>query len=260
MIDLGENYVKQTYRNRCDIMTANGPSSLTVQVVKGGSKDKRPVRDMRIDYSKRWQHQHREALVSAYRNAPYFEHYRDYFVPFFERRFEFLADLDLQLMELLLKLTKAGPMPELSERYIVVGEADVDLRGDFPRKGGAAIEAATGGADRKSITAVTETDGHDRTGAGIAGMAARTSDTHTAGIAGRTEPGEHGQAGAQNPGHAGAKNPADISPAGLYISGTPAFAPYWQVFSDRFPFAPNLSVIDLLFCEGPEAKNILLSR
>lgn len=33
--------------------------------------------------------------------------------------------------------------------------------------------------------------------------------------------------------------------------------PYIQVFADRLPFTPNLSIIDLLMCEGPEAINIL---
>ena len=33
--------------------------------------------------------------------------------------------------------------------------------------------------------------------------------------------------------------------------------PYIQVFDDRLPFAPNLSIFDLLMCEGPEAINYL---
>ena len=33
--------------------------------------------------------------------------------------------------------------------------------------------------------------------------------------------------------------------------------PYIQVFDDRLPFAPNLSIFDLLMCEGPEALNYL---
>lgn len=34
---------------------------------------------------------------------------------------------------------------------------------------------------------------------------------------------------------------------------------YYQVFSDRHPFVPNLSILDLLFNLGPEAKNYINS-
>jgi hypothetical protein len=33
--------------------------------------------------------------------------------------------------------------------------------------------------------------------------------------------------------------------------------PYYQVFADRLPFTPNLSVMDLLMNIGPEAKKYL---
>lgn len=33
--------------------------------------------------------------------------------------------------------------------------------------------------------------------------------------------------------------------------------PYWQVFSDKFGFTPNLSIVDLLFNEGPESVRYL---
>lgn len=36
-----------------------------------------------------------------------------------------------------------------------------------------------------------------------------------------------------------------------------SFQPYPQVFSERHPFTPNLSILDILFCQGPEAKNTL---
>ena len=36
--------------------------------------------------------------------------------------------------------------------------------------------------------------------------------------------------------------------------------PYFQVFSDRMPFAPNLSVLDLLMCEGPASIDAVLKR
>lgn len=39
----------------------------------------------------------------------------------------------------------------------------------------------------------------------------------------------------------------------------PTFKPafYYQVFQDRYGFIQNLSIIDLLFNEGPNAENIL---
>lgn len=38
---------------------------------------------------------------------------------------------------------------------------------------------------------------------------------------------------------------------------TDRLAPYYQVFADRQPFVPNLSILDLLFNLGPEAKDYL---
>ena len=35
------------------------------------------------------------------------------------------------------------------------------------------------------------------------------------------------------------------------------FPEYYQVFADRIGFAPNLSILDLLFSEGPRAKYLL---
>ena len=37
-----------------------------------------------------------------------------------------------------------------------------------------------------------------------------------------------------------------------------SFPPYYQVFADRQPFVPNLSVLDLLMNLGPEAKEYLI--
>lgn len=38
---------------------------------------------------------------------------------------------------------------------------------------------------------------------------------------------------------------------------TERFTPYYQVFNDRQPFTPNLSILDLLFNLGPESKDYL---
>lgn len=134
IIDTGENYVKQTFRNRCEILSPNGVFPLTVNVVKGGSRDKKPVRDMRVDYSKRWQHQHAHALVSAYRNSPYFEHYWQRFAPFYEKHYEFLADFNLGLTAVLLDILGQPGGPAVSERFIEASPEDTDLRKYFNGK------------------------------------------------------------------------------------------------------------------------------
>lgn len=37
------------------------------------------------------------------------------------------------------------------------------------------------------------------------------------------------------------------------------FEPYWQVFQEKSGFLPNLSVLDLIFNEGPNAVNVLMA-
>jgi hypothetical protein len=35
---------------------------------------------------------------------------------------------------------------------------------------------------------------------------------------------------------------------------------YWQVFEEKFGFTPNLSILDLLFNLGPDAKSVLKAK
>ena len=74
-INLNEIYLKQTYRNRYDVLGVNGRLSLTVPV-SGQKGVKTPFKDIRIS-DQRWRKQHLAALRSAYGKAAYFEHYFD---------------------------------------------------------------------------------------------------------------------------------------------------------------------------------------
>ena len=171
VIDVGEHYIKQSCRNRTEIATASGRMTLTANVIKGASIHKKAVKDMRLDYSKRWQHQHAVALRAAYNSSPYYDYYADRLKPFFERRWEFLYDFNRELVDVVRGI--AGIKKELrySEEYIVASPADEDLRG-------------------------------------------------------------------------------------YSFLGTPTLPnreplpTYWQVFSERVPFEPNLSILDYIFNEG----------
>ena len=93
VVDLGEHFVKRSERNRARILATDGVMELTVHV-RNANRPRQPVRDVRIDYSKRWQHQHWGALVASYKGSPYFDFYAEYFEPFYRREYGFLADAD----------------------------------------------------------------------------------------------------------------------------------------------------------------------
>lgn len=96
-----ENYVKQTYRNRCTIAAANGALSLSVPIDKPDTL-KCLTKDIRISDHGNWRHLHWNAFVSAYQMSPFFEYYADDLAPFYhEKRFEFLLDFNMALQEVI---------------------------------------------------------------------------------------------------------------------------------------------------------------
>src|SRR5574344_1474574 len=79
-----DNYLKQTYRNRCIIATTNGVQALTVPI-EGFEGSKCLMRDIRISDHGNWRHLHLNALESAYSESPYYEYYIDDLLPFFAK-------------------------------------------------------------------------------------------------------------------------------------------------------------------------------
>ena len=75
ILESNEYYVKQSYRNRCEILTANGVDKLIVPLTSKHGKVY--IRDVRIDYSQKWLNGHWRAIQSAYGKAPFFEFYAD---------------------------------------------------------------------------------------------------------------------------------------------------------------------------------------
>ena len=175
IIEQHDHFVKQTYRNRCVIATANGTQTLTVPIERYDGM-KCAMRDIRISDHGNWRHLHWNALVSAYGETPFFEFYADDLRPFFEKQHTFLFDLNLDIMHTMCQLLDVRPQVTLSEQYIVLPSED-DAVVDF----------------REAIRP---------------------------------------------------KHPlpdADFNPT-----------PYYQVRAQRHGFLPNLSILDLLFNEGPE--------
>lgn len=115
-IERYDNYVKQTYRNRCVIAAADGPLALTIPTEKSENL-KCPMKDVRISDHGNWRHMHWNALVSNYRNSPYFEYYADDFRVFYEKKFPFLWDYNLEMCRLVCQLIDIQPQMEGTTEY-----------------------------------------------------------------------------------------------------------------------------------------------
>ncbi len=111
-----ENYEKQSWRNRFRILSANGPISLSIPVIKGNSP-KQPIREVRIDYAQNWQKIHFRSVESAYRHSPYYEFLIDDLRFLWERRFEFLFDYNLSGIQTVLKLMKSNTRIRFTEVF-----------------------------------------------------------------------------------------------------------------------------------------------
>lgn len=96
-----DNYTKQSFRNRCDILSANGKISLTIPVVKG-REHKKWMKDIEIAYHQHWQDNHWKALITAYKNSPYFEYYMDDLLPFYTQKWKYLLDYNEELQHVIL--------------------------------------------------------------------------------------------------------------------------------------------------------------
>ena len=127
IIDLGENYVKRSERNRTEIVTPTGGMVLSVPLVKA-NRPRTPMQKIRIDNSKRWQHQHWVAMLSAYRSSPYFDYIADRIKPIYEREWEYLVDLNREILQAEFDILGIEPKHRFSEHYIEPSEATTDLR------------------------------------------------------------------------------------------------------------------------------------
>ena len=114
LMECHETFQKQTYRNRCVIATTNGPQTLTVPVERGTSPF---IRDIRISNHGNWRHQHWHALMSAYNESPFFDYYQDDFRPFFEKKYDFLFDFNMEICQKVCELIDIQPNIRETEEY-----------------------------------------------------------------------------------------------------------------------------------------------
>jgi hypothetical protein len=135
MIDVFEHYEKQSYRNRCKILTASQIQTLSVPIRH--ATHKQALKDVRIDYHENWVNVHWRSILAAYGKAPFFEYYADTFRIALYKKYAFLADLNVEILTACLKYLHIQTPIAFSEKYINIQEFDdlEDLRSTIhPKK------------------------------------------------------------------------------------------------------------------------------
>lgn len=134
IIDQHEHFIKQTFRNRCQIYGPNGIQSLIIPI-KHQNLSHSPVKDTRISFDVPWNKIHWKTICSAYRNSPFFEFYEDEFKIAYEKPDEFLIDFNYKLLEIIFKIFNLNKTIKLSEDFEKAPTLSVDFRNTFhPKK------------------------------------------------------------------------------------------------------------------------------
>ena len=122
LIERHESFIKQTYRNRMLIPTTNGPLALTIPTNHNTSL---AMKDIRISDHANWRHVHWNALLSAYGESPFFEYYQDDIRPFYEKKYEFLFDFNMESTEKMIELLDIRPKISITNEYFLSEERKV---------------------------------------------------------------------------------------------------------------------------------------
>ena len=141
LIDQHEHFIKQTFRNRCNIYGPNGKQTLIIPV-NHDDVYRKPINEIKISFDSRWNKIHWKSITSAYRNSPYFEYYEDKFQEIFENPPEKLFDFNMILLKQIIECFKIKKTFHFTSTYEKNPESVVDLRNEFhPKKENTKIDS-----------------------------------------------------------------------------------------------------------------------
>lgn len=215
-----ENYQKQSYRNRCRILTSNGVEALNVPVVHENGTFSLPIKEIRVDYSTPWVLRTERAIESAYSSSPFFIYYRDALFAILDSHPATLWELNRRIIDFF--CAKIGIAPQIMETTEYLPFSAVKL----------SSTSAENAPANNSLTASALT-------------AARVAPPSAENASAGATPAAALPYDLRNVIHP--KRPNSI------MQDLGLDRPYWQVFREKFGFVSGLSIMDLLFNEGPES-------
>ena len=115
--EIEENYQKQSYRNRCYILGANGKQLLNIPISHTNkSFGKLKLKEVLIEDSK-WQRQHYKSLTTAYNHSPFFEFYKDDLQYIFKKKYKYLLDINIDSFHFINEALDLSKEYDISKKY-----------------------------------------------------------------------------------------------------------------------------------------------
>ena len=125
-IEQFDNYSKQSYRNRTQILSANGILNLSIPIKK--NKSEKVLNSIEISYKEDWQKNHWRAITSAYKNSPYFDFFEEDLKVFYSNKYNLLIDYNTDQLKFIIKVLKQKKNIQLTKQYESNPESVIDLR------------------------------------------------------------------------------------------------------------------------------------
>ena len=126
VLEVHENYGKQSYRNRCKILSANGVLDLSIPIVH--QKNKQQITAVLTQENEPWRKIHWQAICSAYGKSAFFLYYRDAFENIYlQKESTQLFGLNQQFIQLIFKLLKL----DYSLHFTSAFEAQISIGSDY---------------------------------------------------------------------------------------------------------------------------------
>lgn len=180
-IEKHETYPKQTLRNRYYIATSQGIQCLSIPVIKTQGNNT-PIDKIIISSATDFKRNHFRAINTAYKSAPFFDYYIDFFYECLYYKEDLLIEYNTFILKKICQILSINKDINFTTEFKKKLLSQIDLRQNISNK-----------------NAVGE-----------------YSNIHDIGC-------------------------------------------YYQIFEDKIGFIKNLSILDLIFHEGPNAKNIIKS-
>ena len=125
--EMGDNFQKQTNRNRMFIYSPNGIQLLNIPI-KHSKEAHQTMKDVKLETAFDWQKQHFKSLEMAYRTSPFFEYFEDAIQPIFQKKHNFLVDLNYETIEIVSKCLGLKFSYEETQEYFKEAPDFTDLR------------------------------------------------------------------------------------------------------------------------------------